>query len=158
MSHNAPKRGRPTGTSQFPQDRAALERMHVLCEQAMTAYQPMTAYKAAEKVVAEMALSELSGKQTIDRLRKKYPKFLEEKLAAAKKEEALRSTTPTPKPQNGPSQDDWDRFRRHQEHLETPAGRPAKELLIRLSRGDQDLIRQIRQAEEGARLFRTLTG
>ena len=105
MIHSVSKRGRPKGTSQFPQDRAALERMHVLCGQGMTAQ------KAAKKVVDEMGLSEVNKKQAIDRLRKKYPKFREERLAAAKKEVTLRSATPTPKPQHVPSLQDLRRIR-----------------------------------------------
>jgi hypothetical protein len=150
MIHSVSKRGRPTGTSQFPEDRVALERMHLLCEQGMTAY------KAAEKVVEEMALSELNRKQAIDRLRKKYPKLREGKLAAAKEEAALRSATPTPKPQHLPSLQDLRQIREHQEYLETPAGSFVKEHLIRVA-SDESYRKQLREGLEAYRLVAKLT-
>jgi len=152
MIPNIPRRGRPTGTSQFPQDGAALERMDALCEQ-----ERVTAYKAAEKVVSEMGLSEVHSEQAIDRLRKKYPKFCREKLAAPKKGADLRSTTPTPKPQHLPSLQDLRQIRNHQEYLETPAGSFVKEHLIRWST-DENYRNLIREGAAAAQLVQKLIG
>jgi hypothetical protein len=67
MTEKARKRGRPPG-DYYPEDAEALPRMHALIQK-----KHLSITAAATQVKAEMMLK---GTNPVDRLRKKYPKYL----------------------------------------------------------------------------------
>ena len=123
MSDKVSKRGRPIGSSQYPEDREALKHMYVLRKEGMPVL------RAAESAVQKMERPRPSEARAIDRIRKKFTEFFEEK-ERVEKEKASHSRPRQYQAWNIPSAQDLEQARQHSALVRTPEFRAAMRQLV----------------------------